>query len=65
MVRRKTYLSPRSVGFNIQGVRVAVHRVAGEIMILQSVQAADIGRLINPMQCRGQLDGAWRRHSPS
>ena len=58
MVRRKAYLSPRSVGFNVQGVRVAVHRVTGEIMTLQSVHAADIGRLINPMQCRGQIDGA-------
>ncbi len=57
-VRRKAYLSPRSVGFNVQGIRLAVHRVTGEIMILQSVHAADIGRLINPMQCRGQIDGA-------
>ena len=57
-VRRKAYLSPRSVGFNVQGVRVAVHRATGEIATLQSVHAADIGRLINPMQCRGQLDGA-------
>jgi putative selenate reductase molybdopterin-binding subunit len=57
-VRRKAYLSPRSVGFNVQGVRLAVHRVTGEIMTLQSVHAADIGRLINPMQCRGQIDGA-------
>ena len=57
-VRRKAYLSPRSVGFNVQGIRVAVHRVTGEIRILQSVHAADIGRLINPMQCRGQIDGA-------
>ena len=57
-VRRKAYLSPRSVGFNVHGVRVAVHRVTGEIMTLQSVHAADIGRLINPMQCRGQIDGA-------
>jgi len=58
VARRKAYLSPRSVGFNVQGVRVAVHRVTGEIMTLQSVHAADIGRLINPMQCRGQIDGA-------
>jgi hypothetical protein len=29
-----------------------------EIRILHSVHAADIGRLINPMQCRGQIDGA-------
>jgi putative selenate reductase molybdopterin-binding subunit len=57
-VRRKAYLSPRSVGFNVQGIRVAVHRVTGEIKILHSVHAADIGRLINPMQCRGQIDGA-------
>jgi CO/xanthine dehydrogenase Mo-binding subunit len=57
-VRRKAYLSPRSVGFNVQGIRLAVHRVTGEIKIMQSVHAADIGRLINPMQCRGQIDGA-------
>jgi len=58
VVRRKAYLSPRSVGFNVHGVRVAVHRVTGEVMALQSVHAADVGRQINPMQCRGQLDGA-------
>jgi CO/xanthine dehydrogenase Mo-binding subunit len=46
------------VAFNAQGVRVAVHRVTGQIEILQSVHAADIGRLINPMQCRGQIEGA-------
>jgi putative selenate reductase molybdopterin-binding subunit len=57
-VIRKAYLSPRSIGFNVHGVRVAVHRVTGEIMTLQSVHAADIGRPINPMQCRGQIDGA-------
>ena len=56
--KRKAYLSPRTVAFNVQGVRVAVHRVTGEIRILHSVHAADIGRLINPMQCRGQIDGA-------
>lgn len=56
--KRKAYLSPRTVGFNVQGVRLCVHRVTGEIAILQSVHAADIGRLINPMQCRGQIDGA-------
>ena len=39
-VRRKAYLSPRSIGFNVHGVRVAVHRVTGEIMTLQSVHAA-------------------------
>ncbi len=57
-VARRAYLSPRSIAFNVQGVRLAVHRVTGEIRILHSVHAADIGRPINPMQCHGQLDGA-------
>jgi CO/xanthine dehydrogenase Mo-binding subunit len=57
-VSRRAYLSPRTIAFNVQGVRLAVHRVTGEVRILQSVHAADIGRPINPMQCRGQLDGA-------
>jgi len=56
--KRKAYLSPRTVAFNAHGIRLAVHRMTGEIRILQSVHAADIGRLINPMQCRGQIDGA-------
>ena len=56
--KRKAYLSPRTVAFNAQGVRVAVHRVTGEVRVLHSVHAADIGRLINPMQCRGQIEGA-------
>ena len=57
-VGRRAYLSPRTIAFNVQGVRLAVHRVTGEIRILHSVHAADIGLPINPMQCRGQLDGA-------
>ena len=57
-VSRRAYLSPRTIAFNVQGVRLAVHRVTGEIRILHSVHAADIGRPINPMQCRGQIDGA-------
>ena len=57
-VSRRAYLSPRTIAFNVQGVRLAVHRVTGEIRVLHSVHAADIGRRINPMQCRGQLDGA-------
>ncbi len=43
---------------NAQGFRVAVHRVTGEITILQSVHAADAGVVINPMQCRAQVEGA-------
>jgi CO/xanthine dehydrogenase Mo-binding subunit/aerobic-type carbon monoxide dehydrogenase small subunit (CoxS/CutS family) len=57
-VGRRAYLSPRSIAFNVQGVRLVVHKVTGEIRILHSVHAADIGKPINPMQCRGQLDGA-------
>src|SRR5262249_22940730 len=52
--KRKAYLSPRSIAFNAHGIRLAVHRVTGEIRILYSVHATDIGRLINTMQCRGQ-----------
>jgi CO/xanthine dehydrogenase Mo-binding subunit len=56
--KRKAYLSPRTTAFNVQGIRLTVHLVTGETRILQSVHAADIGNLINPVQCRGQLDGA-------
>jgi len=48
---------PRSVAFNVQGFRVAVNTVSGEIKILKSVQAADAGFVINPMQCRAQIEG--------
>ncbi len=47
----------RSVSFNVQGFRVAVERETGIVRILQSVHAADAGRVINPMQCRGQVEG--------
>ena len=36
---------------------MAVNRRTGEIRILRSVQAADAGVVINPMQCRGQVEG--------
>jgi CO/xanthine dehydrogenase Mo-binding subunit len=49
--------TPRSVAFNVHGFRVAVQSGTGEIRILHSVQAADAGRVINPMQCRGQVEG--------
>ncbi len=49
--------SPRSIAFNVQGFRVAVHRRTGVVRILQSVHAADAGVVINPMQCRGQVEG--------
>jgi CO/xanthine dehydrogenase Mo-binding subunit/aerobic-type carbon monoxide dehydrogenase small subunit (CoxS/CutS family) len=49
--------TPRSVAFNVQGFRVAVNKHTGEIRILRSVHAADAGRVANPMQCRGQVEG--------
>jgi putative selenate reductase molybdopterin-binding subunit len=49
--------TPRSVAFNVQGFRLAVNKGTGEIKILKSVQAADAGRVANPMQCRGQVEG--------
>ncbi|SED75526.1 molybdopterin-dependent oxidoreductase [Bradyrhizobium erythrophlei] len=49
--------TPRSVAFNVQGFRVAVNKGTGALKILRSVQAADAGRVANPMQCRGQVEG--------
>jgi len=49
--------TPRSVAFNVQGFRIAVNKGTGQIRILKSVQAADAGRVANPMQCRGQIEG--------
>jgi putative selenate reductase molybdopterin-binding subunit len=50
--------TPRSVAFNVQAFRVAVNKRTGAIKLLRSVHAADAGRVINPMQCRGQVEGA-------
>jgi putative selenate reductase molybdopterin-binding subunit len=47
----------RTVGFNVQGFRVAVNPDTGEVAILHSIQAADAGTVINPRQCRGQVEG--------
>ena len=49
--------SPRSVAFNVHGFRVAVDPGTGEIRFLRSVQAVDAGTVINPLQCRGQVEG--------
>ena len=49
--------TPRSVAFNVQGFRIAVNKATGEIRILKGVHAADAGRIANPMQCRGQIEG--------
>ncbi len=55
---RKVYGSPRSTAFLAHGFRLAVHRVTGEIRILQSVHAYDAGKIINPVQALGQVEGA-------
>ncbi|HTE86762.1 MAG TPA: molybdopterin cofactor-binding domain-containing protein, partial [Dehalococcoidia bacterium] len=49
--------SPRSISFDVQGFRIAVNRRTGTVAILQSVHAADVGRVMNPMQFRGQTQG--------
>jgi len=49
--------TPRSVAFNVQGFRVAVDTSTGVVQVLHSVQAADAGVVINPQQCRGQVEG--------
>src|SRR5262249_16413577 len=56
-VVRKAYGSPRAVGFNVQGFRVAGHRGTGGVRILQSVQGGDGGGGVNPVQIRGQVEG--------
>jgi CO/xanthine dehydrogenase Mo-binding subunit len=47
----------RSLAFNVHAVRVAVDVRTGEVRIPQSVQAADAGTVLNPQQCRGQVEG--------
>ena len=49
--------TPRSVAFNVHAFRVAVDTETGVVRILQSVQAADAGVVMNPQQCRGQVEG--------
>ena len=49
--------TPRSVAFNVQAFRVAVNKRTGAIKLLRSVHAADAGQVINPLQCRGQIEG--------
>ncbi|WNM23691.1 molybdopterin-dependent oxidoreductase [Demequina capsici] len=47
----------RSLAFNVQAFRVAVDLETGAVRILQSIQAADAGVVLNPAQCRGQVEG--------
>lgn len=47
----------RSIAFNVQGFRVAVNTDTGAVRILASIHGADAGTVINPGQCRGQVEG--------
>ena len=47
----------RSLAFNVHAVRVAVDPETGTVKVLQSIQSADAGVVINPAQCRGQIEG--------
>ena len=47
----------RSLAFNVHAVRVAVDPETGTVRVLQSIQTADAGVVINPEQCRGQIEG--------
>ncbi|AVM00401.1 aldehyde oxidase [Gordonia iterans] len=47
----------RSIAFNVQGFRVAVDTGTGAVRILASVHGADAGTVVNPAQCRGQIEG--------
>ena len=49
--------TPRSVSFNVHAFRVAVNTATGEVQILQSIQSADAGVVLNPEQLRGQIEG--------
>lgn len=57
VVRGRHDGTPRSVVFNVHAVRVAVHLPTGRVRILQSIQAADAGTVLNEQQCRGQVEG--------
>lgn len=40
-----------------QVVKIKVDDETGEIKILESVQALDVGRIVNPLLCEGQVEG--------
>lgn len=56
-VKRRAYSTPTTLGFLVQGFRVAVNKETCEIRILQSIQAVDAGTVLNPMQLTGQIEG--------
>lgn len=49
---------PSDISVFAQAVKVRVDKETGELSILESVQALDVGRAINPTLCEGQVEGA-------
>jgi len=49
---------PSDVSVFAQAVKVRVDKETGEVNILESVQALDVGRIVNPILCEGQVEGA-------
>ncbi|MGW9114594.1 molybdopterin-dependent oxidoreductase [Microbacterium sp. NPDC055683] len=47
----------RSLAFDVHAARVAVDPETGAVRILQNIHAADAGFVMNPAQCRGQIEG--------
>lgn len=49
---------PSDVSVFAQAVKVKVDRETGKVSILKSIQALDVGRIVNPTLCEGQVEGA-------
>lgn len=45
------------MAFNAQWSRIALDPRTGELRILRSVHTADAGKAMNPVHCRGQVEG--------
>ncbi len=48
---------PSDTSVFAQAVKVRVDPETGQVKVLKSVQALDVGRAINPTQCEGQAEG--------
>lgn len=49
---------PSDIAVFAQAVKVSVDKETGNVRILRSVHALDVGRVINLTQCEGQVEGA-------
>jgi CO/xanthine dehydrogenase Mo-binding subunit len=49
---------PSDVSVFAQVVKVNVDKETGELNILKSIQVLDVGRIVNPTLCEGQVEGA-------